>query len=420
MKDRLGVGFVGAGFMSSFHAVSWQNVRYADINGIVDKRKSKARAYAKLCKKLNVGNPKIFNNVAEMAKDPDIDAIWIVSPNYTRVSIMEEIVRAVTKENAKLIGVACEKPLARNVKEAKKMVKLIKETGLLHGYLENQCFAPSIMRGKEIIWSRGASLAGRPYLARCAEEHSGPHEPWFWQGKEQGGGVLSDMMCHSMEAARELLTEPGKKKSSIKPVTVNCDIALLKWSRKEYMELLKERFNGKVDYAKSPAEDFARATVVFESPEKFPLIAEVTTSWSFTGPGLRLSFELIGPEYYMQINTLDPVLKVFFSRNIKGKAGEDLVEKQEAEQGLMPVLTNEELAYGYVDEDKYMTECFLNGKQPGENFEDGLLIQRILSACYMSAEKGKKLKFPPEGLDEFIPQVAQGTWVASSILKNGL
>ncbi|MFC1562961.1 Gfo/Idh/MocA family protein [candidate division KSB1 bacterium] len=415
MKDRLGVGFVGAGFMSNFHAMSWQSVRHADINGVVEINKTRARQFAKTCKKLDVGNLKIFNNVTEMAKDPNIDVIWIVSPNYTRVKIMEQIVKAVKKEKAKLIGVACEKPLGRTVKEAKRMVELLEETDLLNGYLENQCFVTSITRGKEILWNRGAPSAGRPYLARCAEEHSGPHEQWFWQGKEQGGGVLSDMMCHSMEAARVLLTEPGKKKTSLKPISVNCEIASLKWSRKEYIKKLKDRFQGKVDYSKSPAEDYARATVVYESPEKLPLIAEVSTSWSFNGPGLRLFFELLGPEYYMKINSLEPNLNVFFSRDIKGKAGEDLVEKQAAEQGLMPVLSNEDLSYGYAQEDQYMTACFLNGKQPEETFKDGLFIQRILAACYMSAEQGKKLKFPPDGLDDFVPEVAKGTWKAKSI-----
>ena len=43
-------------------------------------------------------------------------------------------------------------------------------------------------------------------VARAAEEHSGPHNAWFWQGEKQGGGVLNDMMCHSVEVVRYLLT----------------------------------------------------------------------------------------------------------------------------------------------------------------------------------------------------------------------
>ncbi len=415
MKDRLGVGFVGAGFISGFHATAWTNVRHADIKGVAEISKRRAREFVKVCQKLRVGNPKIYNDVSDMVKDPKIDVIYINSPNYTRIPIMEKIVKLTTGKKAKLIGVACEKPLARTVKEAKKMVELVKEAGILHGYLENQCFAPSITRGKEIIWKRGASVSGRPYLARCAEEHGGPHEPWFWQGTKQGGGVLSDMMCHSMEAARFLLTQPGKKKSSLKPVSVSCEIANIKWTRPKYIKKLKNMSGGKVDYSKTPVEDFARATVVYKSPEKMPLIVEVTTSWSFVGPGLRLSFEMMGPEYYMQINTLSPDLHIFFSREVKGKAGEDLVEKQAAEQGLMPVLSAEDVVYGYAAEDRYMIECFLDGKQPEENFEDGLFISRILAACYMASEKGEKLKFPPPGLDEFVPQVAKGTWDAKSV-----
>ena len=136
-----------------------------------------------------------------------------------------------------------------------------KRAGLLHGYLENQLFAPGVERGKSIIWARGAALAGRPYLARAAEEHGGPHMPWFWRGDLQGGGVLNDMMCHSLEVGRYLLTKPGAPRTSIRPTKVSAQIATLKWSRPEYVALLKEMMSSEVDYRRHPAEDFARATV---------------------------------------------------------------------------------------------------------------------------------------------------------------
>ena len=40
-----------------------------------------------------------------------------------------------------------------------------------------------------------------------------------------------------------------------------------------------------VDYAKRPAEDFARATVNYVDEAGHPLIVEATTSWSFVAPG---------------------------------------------------------------------------------------------------------------------------------------
>ena len=136
-------------------------------------------------------------------------------PNQARIENVEEIVEQ-SRDGAELKGIACEKPLARNVAEAKKVARLAASVGLNTGYLENQLFAPEITRGKELIWARGAALTGRPYLARAAEEHSGPHMPWFWQGTLQGGGVLNDMMCHSVEVVRHLLTEPGEPRSSIR------------------------------------------------------------------------------------------------------------------------------------------------------------------------------------------------------------
>jgi predicted dehydrogenase len=78
--------------------------------------------------------------------------------------------------------VAIEKPLARNAAEAQRVIELLEESGLLHGYLEDQIFEPAVTRGRDIIWQRAAALTGRPYIARCAEEHSGPHGAWFWQG----------------------------------------------------------------------------------------------------------------------------------------------------------------------------------------------------------------------------------------------
>src|SRR3989442_9405139 len=92
---------------------------------------------------------------------------------------------------------------------------ILTQAGIAHGYLENQAFAPAVVQGRAITWARGASLTGRPYLARAAEEHSGPHMPWFWRGELQGGGVLNDMMCHSALVVRHLLTKPGAPSSSV-------------------------------------------------------------------------------------------------------------------------------------------------------------------------------------------------------------
>jgi predicted dehydrogenase len=409
-KKRLRIGFIGSGFITRFHIQSWQAVRDADVLGVWSPNRNSAEEAAALARSLHVGDAKAFDSIADMVASPDIDCIWMCGPNHQRIANMEEIAHAIESGRGELIGIACEKPLARNVSEARRMVEMVERLGILHGYLEDQLFSPGIERGRHIVWTRAAALTGRPYLARAAEEHSGPHRPWFWQGELQGGGVLNDMMCHSVEVARYLLTRPGAARNSIKPVSVSAQIASLKWSRPEYSRMLSDMMGAEVDYSRKPAEDFARALVNYIDEEGNPLVAEVTTSWSYVGPGLRLSMELLGPEYSMAMNSLDSGLRLFFSRRIVGEAGEDLVEKQNAEQGLMPVVGNEAGEYGYEGENRYFVRAFLEGRQPEENFHDGLEVTKLLMTAYMSAEQGRVIDFEPEGLDTFVPAVARGEW----------
>jgi predicted dehydrogenase len=412
LSNKLGVGFIGSGFVAKFHLQAWRGVRDADVLGIYSPNKAHAEETAALARDLRVGNARAFNSIEEMIAAPEIDVIWLCGPNHQRIQNMTGIRDAVKSGNGKLIGVACEKPLARNVAEARQMVQLIEDSGLLHGYLEDQIFAPGVTRGKDIMWARAAKLTGRPYLARAAEEHSGPHSPWFWQGELQGGGVLNDMMCHSIEVARFMLTRPGAPRSSIRPVKVAAQIASLKWSRPEYVENLRTKMGAAVDYQNRPSEDFARSTINYLDEDNNPLIVEVTTSWSYVGAGLRLSLEVLGPEYSLAMNSLDSGLKLFLSREVHGDAGEDLIEKQNAEQGLMPILGNEAAEYGYESQNRYFVQCFLDGKQPEESFYDGLEITELLMTSYMSAEQERTIAFKPDGLETYVPLVAQGLWKA--------
>ncbi len=410
MTKRLGVGFIGSGFITRFHIQSWLAVRDADILGIWSPNAKNAAETAAYARSLGVGETRAYKSIAEMVADPAIGALWICGPNHRRVENLEEIVAALESGKGSLVGIACEKPLARNVAEAKRCVELIKRAGVLHGYLEDQLYVPALMKGRALTWSRGASIAGRPYLARAAEEHSGPHMPWFWQGENQGGGVLNDMMCHSVEVVRFLLSDPAKPRNSIRPTKITAHIHSLKWSRPEYAQMLKETMGPEVDYSKRPSEDFARATIEYIDDAGRPLIGEVTTSWSFVGAGLRLSTELLGPEYSYSHNSLNTGSQLFLSRRIAGRAGEDLVEKQNAEQGLMPIVGNEAAEYGYEAENRHFVRCFLEGKQPELNFDDGLEVVELLMTAYMSAEQGRTLEFRPPGLDTFVPAVALGTW----------
>ena len=406
-KQRLRIGFVGSGFIAAFHLEAMLGVRNVDVTGVYSRSCDNRARFCRRVSELGLGACKSHENLESLARADDIDAIWIVSPNYARLDVMRVIHDEILAGRSRVFAVACEKPLARTIREAREMLRLAEAAKLNHGYLENQVFCTPVIRGKEIIWRRAASTTGRPYLARAAEEHSGPHEPWFWQGDKQGGGVLSDMMCHSVEVARHLLTEPGKPRDSLRVKAVNGTVANLKWTRPYYVEQLKNRFGPDVDYGHRPAEDFARGTIHLEDQDGNELMIEATTSWTYVGAGLRIQLELLGPEYVMEFNSLNTGLKIFMSRAVTGEAGEDLVEKQNAEQGLMPVLEDEAGIYGYTDENRHMVECFRKGEAPLETFDDGLAVVEILMGLYRSAEIGETVHFPASDLEDYVPPVAR-------------
>jgi len=410
VSDRLGIGFIGSGFNARFHMQSMVGVRDADVRGVWSPNQRRAKDAAAMATALEVGDARAYRSIGDMVADPAIDAIWLCGPNQARIENVAEVVDTITSRAGRLKGIACEKPLARNVREAIEVLRLVKQARLNHGYLENQLFAPQVVRGRELLWGRGAALTGRPYLARAAEEHSGPHMPWFWQGKLQGGGVLNDMMCHSALVVRHLLTEPGRPLATVKPVKVTGHIASLKWSQPAYAKRLAQEMGKAVNYRRHPSEDFASVTIEFRTDDGQLVIGEATTSWSFVGAGLRLSAELLGPEYSMTWNTLDTGLKLFFSRQVQGDTGEDLVEKQNAEMGLMPVVADEAVAYGYEGENRHFVRAFLRGEKPSLTWDDGLDVVKLLMTAYQSAEQGKTIRYPGRKLDRYVPKVAKGTW----------
>src|SRR5262247_4029190 len=150
MAKRLGIGMVGSGFNAKFHLLGFVGVRDADVLGVWSPNAKNAAATAGAAKRIGVGDAKPYASITAMVEDPSIDAIWLSGPNHARIENVEEIVSAIERGRGTLKGLACEKPLARNVAEAKRVIELVKKVGLTTGYLENQVFAPQVERGRSL------------------------------------------------------------------------------------------------------------------------------------------------------------------------------------------------------------------------------------------------------------------------------
>lgn len=377
------VGFIGAGFNSIFHLRALERVRGVVVTGVF--APAGAEELAVQANARGLGECQVFSTIAELCQNCDIVAIC--SPNFARLENMEEIVAAV-RAGAPVKAVICEKPLGRTVDEARRMVELAASVNLLTAYFENQIFMPAITTQMIQLRPQLASM-GPLALARSAEEHGGPHQGWFWDPTKSGGGVLGDMGCHSIAVAWYALTPFGKPPTFLQPQSVNCSLGLLKWGLPAWREKLKQRF--KVDYALTPAEDYATGTVTFQNPETGQnVVAQFADSWMFEKQGLRLSMEGMGPGYAFDINTLSSVLNLFIGDAAAEAVadGESALEKATATRGLLAVQPDEAELYGYAAEWRNALAAFARENDGLLNWSYGVEITRLVQAAYMAHERG--------------------------------
>jgi len=406
-SPTLKYGFVGAGFVAKFHLSAIRQVRGIEVAGVTALKG--APELAALANAWGLGPTTPYGDVAEMAKH--VDCIAIFAPNFARVPVVEAIVDSV-KAGARLKGVICEKPLGRNVAEARRLVDLARSTDLRTAYFENQIFMKPI-RTQMAQLEPVQRQMGPVSLARSAEEHGGPHEGWFWDPTRQGGGVLCDMGCHSIAVGWHALTPAGKPLTFLQPQEVTADIALLKWGQPAWREkLLADRG---VDYRVVPAEDFATGMITYRNPETGQRVkAQFTNSWMFEKQGLRLLMDGMGPGYAFEVNTLLSPLSVFIGDAAADaiKDAESALEKSTASRGLLAVQYNEADLYGYTDENIDALHAFGENRDGLLPWSYGLEITKLVMAAYMSAERKRVVDLTDPAtqreLESYVPLIQQG------------
>ena len=400
-------GIVGGGFITGFQLRALMAVRGIEVAGLVSRRPP--TAHSEFVKSQGLGEGRIFSSIGEMA--PHVDVIALFAPNFARLDHVQEIVDAV-RAGSRLKAVICEKPLARNLAEARRMVQLIERIGLRHIYFENQLHMRTLQSTRTQL-AAVMNAMGPPVLVRSGEEHSGPHNAWFWDPTQQGGGVLSDMGCHCLAVGWYALTPPAKPVMFLAPQSVSANLALLKWGQPTWRKKLVERFA--VDYAKTPAEDFATGMVTYKNPETGRLSqAQFTSSWMYDKQGLRLSLDGLGPGYAFEANTLRSTLELFIGDDAaRGVAdSEAALEKSTASRGLLAVQPNEPDLYGYTDENIDARDAILTGRPPLLDWHYGVEIVRLTMAAYLSAERRSTVDLTDPKtaaeLETFIPLIQQG------------
>ncbi len=401
------LGFIGVGFIAHFLGTALKSVRGVELTGVYAPRS--ADEFSAWAQAEGLGPCMPAKDVAALCEA--CDAVAVLAPNFARVELVTAIVDAV-KAGAELKGVICEKPLGRTVAEAEALVALARGAGLKTAYFENQIHMKAIKNAIAQLKPQQEAM-GPMTLARSSEEHAGPHNGWFWDPTQQGGGVLSDMGCHSIAVSWFVLNPPNKPVDFMKPVSVTAETALLKWGRAPYRDQLLKNMG--VDYTKTPAEDFATGIITFRNPETGQEAkAQFTNSWMYDKQGLRLTMDGLGPGYAFEVNTLQSPLEVFIGDQAADAVAdaETALEKATASRGLLAVQPNEADLYGYVDEFEDAVAAFQQGRDAFLTWEYGLEITKLCQAAYMAAEQRRTLDLTdPEtiaALRSYTSLIAQG------------
>jgi predicted dehydrogenase len=401
--SSFGIGIVGAGFISrELHVPSVDYLPDCHVAGIQNRTRKTAAEVAESCRTNGWGDPTVYGEgkLADLVADPAVDAVWVTTPNFVRVDVVDTVVDAV-EDGAQLRGIAIEKPIARNLREARRVVERVESVELPHAYLENWVHEPDIEKLRALLWERGRG-AGRPYLARSQAEHGGPHSGWFWDGRKQGGGALTDMLCHALGGNDFLLSDPASE-DTLEAVSVSADTETLKWSRKPYVDELRESYG--VDYKTDPSEDYARVTVRYEDADGATVVSEATGSWCYVGSGVSRRVELLGPEYSGQVQSDDESSSVFLSDRLAD--GEGWAEKQNATSGRMPIAAATVVTGGFVAENRDAVSSFRAGENGRMDLVDGERILRLCMAAYKAAEEERSVDPASESLATYTPPPAR-------------
>jgi predicted dehydrogenase len=402
----LKIGMIGAGFVARFHERALRSVRNAEFAGVYALKG--AEALAQLARQDHLGDTKAYDSIADLVRA--VDVVCVFAPNFARVTMMREIAAAV-EAGARLKGIIIEKPLARNLGEADALVRIARAMHVPTAYFENQIHMPAVVQARTQL-AQVEKAMGPAHLARSAEEHGGPHEPWFWDPTTQGGGVCCDMGCHSIACGMYMVTPFGRPIDYLKPVRVNATMALLKWGKEPWISQLKKRG---VDYSTAPAEDYSSVALEFEDPQtKQHSIVQATNSWMYDAPGLRLLMETFGPGYSYTVNSLESPAGIFISDAAATAVldSELALEKSQASRGALILQPDEIALYGYVAEWLDALQAFEQGHDALLNLEYGRFVTMLIMAAYLSHEKRRVVDMTdPRTLAElatYVPLIQQG------------
>jgi len=197
----LRIGLIGCGFIGRFHArnirdVARANVGPADVvyHAVCDRDADRARAFAAAA-----GCAVATTDAAEVIRSPDVDAVYVCTETVEHV----ELVIAAAKAGK---HVFCEKPLATNLADARRMHAAVTAAGVTHQVGLVLRFSP-VFRVIEDLMRQdnlGALLAIQLRDDQFFPVRGQYASSWRGDVRRAGGGTLIEHSIHDIDLIARL------------------------------------------------------------------------------------------------------------------------------------------------------------------------------------------------------------------------
>lgn len=181
-------GVVGLGRLGYVHALNVHANHRVELTAVCDQDTERAAAVGD---KLGV---KWFGNIEEML--PHVDAVCVVTPTNFHV----EPITAVANAGKWLF---CEKPLAGNLDDSRRLVELIDNAGIPCQMGFQRRFDSDFSEAAQLIAS---GEIGTPTHVISVSRDPFPPPPWA-RDPATGGGLFIDMLLHDFDTLRFLLSQ---------------------------------------------------------------------------------------------------------------------------------------------------------------------------------------------------------------------
>jgi len=186
------VAVIGVGVGAAVHIPALRFLPDTEVVAVCARRPERARAVA-----AQYGIPAYGTDFRELVRDPEIDAVVVASPPH-----LHHAMSLAALEAGK--HVLCEKPMARNLAEARDMVKLAARVGAAAMVNHELRFVPARARIKELI---AEGFIGEPHAGSVVVHRSSlndPHgRPFGWlMEQDKAGGMLGATGSHHIDALR--------------------------------------------------------------------------------------------------------------------------------------------------------------------------------------------------------------------------